>query len=340
MAERRVAAVVSFRLGGTDGVSVEAAKWMGALRQLGYQVQTVAGAGPVDVLLPGLAAGGALTPGASPPPLDVGELGSALKGADLVVVENLLSLPLNLPAQEAVTQVLASRPALLRHHDLPWQNARYAGAPDLHDDAAWVHVATTELSRGQLAQRGIRATVVPNCFDPDPPSGDRLGIRGALGLSSDDLLLLQPTRAIERKGVPRGIALAETLGGHYWLLGPAEEGYEPKLRELLDGATATWTWGVPEQMKSMHDAYAAADVVILPSSWEGFGNPPVEASLHRRPVAVGPYPVARELAAAGFVWFDADQPEALREWLRRPDVGLLDHNAEVARSKFSLRSLA
>ena len=50
-------AIVSFRLGGSDGVSVEAAKWAGAFGSLGLAVVTVAGSGPADHLLPGLAIG-------------------------------------------------------------------------------------------------------------------------------------------------------------------------------------------------------------------------------------------------------------------------------------------
>ena len=49
-------AVVSFRLGGTDGVSIEAAKWVGALRHLGHHVTTVAGSGSADCIIAGLAA--------------------------------------------------------------------------------------------------------------------------------------------------------------------------------------------------------------------------------------------------------------------------------------------
>ena len=85
------------------------------------------------------------------------ELASALDDADLVVVENLCSLPLNPPAAAAVADILRGRRAVLHHHDLPWQRARFAGAPPPPDDPAWLHVTINDLSRRQLADRGIGA---------------------------------------------------------------------------------------------------------------------------------------------------------------------------------------
>jgi glycosyltransferase involved in cell wall biosynthesis len=326
------AALVSFRLGGTDGVSVEAAKWEWALAQLGWTVTTVAGEGTADRLVPGLAmdAGG---------PPDRAELADALAPAEVVVVENLCSLPLNLGAARAAAAVLAGRKAVLHHHDLPWQRpalATVGGFPP--DDPAWRHVAINDLSRQELAGRGIAAVTVPNTFDPRPLPGYRARTRAALPAAPGERLLLQPTRAIPRKNVPGGLAVAEQLGATYWLLGPAEEGYGGELADLLGSSAVRTLLGRPHRMTPA-DAYAACDAVVLPSTWEGFGNPAVESALHRRPLVIGPYPVADELAARGFQWFSLDRAGDLAAWLGRPDQRLLDHNQAVARRHFSLETL-
>ena len=61
--------------------------------------------------------------------------------------------------------------------------------------------------------------------------------------------------------------------------------------------------------------------------------------MHHRPLAVGPYPVAAELAAFGFRWFAHDDPSAVAAFLAAPDRALLEHNHLVARRHFSLRDL-
>ncbi len=79
--------------------------------------------------------------------------------------------------------------------------------------------------------------------------------------------------------------------------------------------------------------------MLLPSFWEGFGNPSVESATHRRPLAIGSYPVAAELAAFGFRWFAADDPVPLGHWLDQPDQSLVEHNHLVAATWFNVADL-
>jgi mannosylglucosylglycerate synthase len=281
------------------------------------------------VVLPGLA-----WPAAAPPP-SPRELADALAGVDVVVVENLCSLPLNPDATAAVVTALRGRPALLHHHDLPWQRDRFAdvtGWPA--DDPAWAHVTINDLTRLQLAGREVTATTIYNGFDVDAWRGSGGPTRDALGIEPGTRLLLHPVRAIRRKDIPAAIALAEKLGATYWLTGPAEEDYAETLDEVLRSARCEVVHRPAPT--TMADAYAAADAVVYPSRWEGFGNPLVESALARRPLAVRRFPVAAELAALGFEWFPADDPGPLAAFLERPDDKLLERNRARALAYFGL----
>ena len=329
----RQAAIVSYRLGAADGVSVTAGQWIRALRDLGMRVRTVAGGGRPDVLVRGLALESRRPPSRR-------ELDRALGDADLVVADNICSLPMNRAVGEAVADYLRGRPAVLRHHDLPWERPRYAHLTSWPpDDPAWWHVTINDLARRALAvRRGIAATTIYHGFAERPCPRRRAAVRRRLKIA-DGPLVLQPTRAIARKGIDVGLALTAAVGGTYWLTGPTEDGYQAELDTLLAGG------GVPHRRRlplgvRMPGAYAACDVVAMPSSWEGFGLPLVEAALHRRPVAVGTFPVAKELARFGFRWFDAHDPGPLRAHLADPDPALADHNEAVARAHFGIDALA
>jgi glycosyltransferase involved in cell wall biosynthesis len=324
-------AIVSFRLGLTDGVSIVAQTWVDALRSFGFDVVTVAGEGPVDRIVSGLR-----MDGTDPP--STGEVERALRDADLVVVENLCTIPINLPAARIVARVLRGRPAILHHYDPAWQRERFASITELPpDDPAWVHVTINHLTTAEMAERGITATTIYNGFDARPRIGDRDGTRRRVELADHQRLFVHPVRAIERKGIPRAIALCEALDAAYWLVGPAEEGYGPELDRLIAQARCRI---IRAAISDPVDLYAAADAVVFPSTWEGFGNPPIEASLARKPVAVGAYPVGAELRSLGFRWFDSERAEDLARWLSKPDEALLDHNRSIAVEHFSLDAMA
>src|SRR5437763_5170381 len=340
----RTAVLLSYRLGGTDGVSVEAAKWEWALRTLGFTTRRVAGhlcdePRPDDVALPGIAIDA--PDGAA----DTRRLAIALDGADMVVAENVCSLPINPRASYAASDALARHPGrvVFHHHDLPWQRAELAAIPDLPPDLPGaLHVVVNNRSRDELAARGITAHTIHNTFDFDAPTGDRDAARAELGFAADELVVLQPTRAIPRKNVPGGLRFAEAVAGFvpgrpvvYWLPGPAEDGYE---RELAHAMATTTLRVVHGRAGRTVDAYAAADVVAFPSTWEGFGNPVIESVVARRPLAVHWYPVLDEILA-GVRVFSVDDAGEVAVWLRTPDHSLLEANRELARRGFSLADL-
>jgi mannosylglucosylglycerate synthase len=345
----RQAVTVSLRLGGDDGVSVEARKWTTALRELGFETRRVAGeiAGTAeadDIAIAGLAID-------TTEPVDHNALRHAVGGADLVIFDNIASLPLNVGAAEAVAATAAALRARVcfRHHDLPWQRRRLMHLerdfPPRVDGA--LHATINLRSRRELEARGYEgAATIHNYFDFDPPVGDRAETRKQFDFADDDLVLFHPARAIERKNVPGGLRFAQRLqllapdvNVRYWLAGPAEDGYGSTLERLIEHTPVPLTLG---RADDVIDAYAACDAVAFPSTWEGFGNPVIESIAVRRPCAAFPYPVLAEIHAAGVRTFSTERPDQVVKFLAEPleiRGRYHDVNRHRARISFDLAQL-
>jgi glycosyltransferase involved in cell wall biosynthesis len=341
-----VAVQLSYRLGGADGVAVEARKWEWALRELGFSVRRVAGqlddeGRHDDVTLPFLA----IDPPAEVPSAP-DDLAAALTGADLVIVENLCSLPINPDASGLATSVLDGHDGrvVFHHHDLPWQRAGLPTPDNVPPHRAnSLHVTINDHSRVQLENRGFEAITLRNAFDLDPAPGDREATRAQFGFAPNDVVLLQPTRAIPRKNIPAAIQFAAELARRepewpvrLWITGPAEDGYDDVFARLVAASDVPVTVG---RAASAPDAYAAADLILFPSTWEGFGNPVIESIAHRRPIAVGDYPVLDELRAFGVHLLSIDDVSGVDAWLRAPDSTVLEANVERVRPHCSLPDL-
>jgi mannosylglucosylglycerate synthase len=337
---------LSYRLGGADGVAVEARKWEWALRQLGFDVRRVAGElddapRADDVTLSFLAID---PPDDATPAAE--ELSAALAGVDLVIVENLCSLPINPDAANLAATVLDAHDGrvVFHHHDLPWQRAGLptpSNVPPHRPNS--LHVTINDHSRAQLENRGFEAATLRNAFELDPARGDRDTTRAEFGFAPTDVVLLQPTRAIPRKNIPAAIEFAAELARleperdvRLWITGPAEDGYDDVFARLVAHSEVPITVG---RAASAADAYAAADLILFPSTWEGFGNPVIESIAHRRPIAVGHYPVLDELRGFGVVLLSIDDVAAVQAWLRSPDPAVLEANVENVRPHCSLADL-
>jgi glycosyltransferase involved in cell wall biosynthesis len=268
-----------------------------------------------------------------------------------VIIDNLCSLPLNLDAARAVARAAGSHGGRIcfRHHDLPWQRRHLthleAEFPPRVEGA--LHATINLRSRRELHARGFAdAVTIHNYFDLDPTFGDRAATRKDFDFVDDDFVLFQPARAIERKNVPGAVrfaqqldALAPELRLRLWVSGPAEDGYAPVLDKIIERATLPITVG---RAPTAADAYAAADLVLFPSTWEGFGNPVVESIAYRRACAAYPYPVLAEMVAAGIRVFSTQQPESVKKFLNdTPEVRerYFDANVHRARVSYSLADL-
>ena len=208
--------------------------------------------------------------------------------------------------------VLRGRPAVLHHHDPPWQ--RPAVGPRHRAAARRPGLAPRHHQpphrRRRWRDRGIPATTIYNGFDVDGRAGDRAATRAGLGVRRDERLVVHPVRAIERKDVPAAVALAEALDATYWLLGPAEDGYEDELARILCAAPGAgcstgrrrvaWPTPTPPATPSRSPRPGRASATRR-------SRPPSTAA----PWRSGPYPVADELRALGFRWFDPERPDGL-----------------------------
>ena len=143
------------------------------------------------------------------------ELADAIAGADLVIVENLCSLPINPDASSLAATVLAAHEGrvVFHHHDLPWQRAGLA-------DASRRAAAPTELAArhhqrplARAARRTAASTRSPFATRSIsiPHAANANATRAEFGFAPDDVVLLQPTRAIPRKNVPAAIEFAAEL---------------------------------------------------------------------------------------------------------------------------------
>lgn len=253
---------------------------------------------------------------------------------EVLIPENILSLPMHIPFGIAMTEVIAETglPVIAHHHDFYWERERYTLSsvtdyfhssfpPALHGIE---HVVINSMAQKELARRlGIPSAIIPNVlnFEIPPPGIDDFNkdLRKDIGLSDDDIFILQPTRIVARKGIEHAIELVRKLNdpkAKLVITHPAgDEGnaYFKMIKERIEdakidvrfiadkiGETRGYT---PDGKKiyTLFDIYPHADLVTYPSYYEGFGNAFLEAIYFRKPVVVNSYAVyARDIDPLGF----------------------------------------
>jgi glycosyltransferase involved in cell wall biosynthesis len=241
---------------------------------------------------------------------------------DLLVAENILTIPMHIPLGIALTEIIAETdiPTIAHHHDFYWERTRYAvNAVGDYLRMAFPpklpsieHVVINSAAQEALALRtGVSSIIIPNVLDfENPPSINESHTDAfwqSIGLQKDDVKILQPTRIVQRKGIEHAITLVEELNDpRYKLIISHEAGdegldYAEWIREDAKER------GVDLRMVNIHmsdpmnpdvnhketyslwDVYPHADFITYPSLYEGFGNAFLEAVYFKKPLLINRY---------------------------------------------------
>ena len=393
---------ISTRFKGTDGVSLEAEKWASIVREFGHIAGELDRDAQSSMLVPeaffGHPAAEALTRALFSAQKRSRLLTNALHkqkdflkdklyefidrfDIDLMIPENALSIPMHLPLGMALTELIAETgiPTIAHHHDFSWERPKFlsnacqdilnmAFPPDLPSIR---HVVISTIAQAELAaRRSVAASVVYNVMDfekkPPRPSESDSEFRAAMGFDKDDLLILQPTRVVQHKGIEQAISLIRMLNlpKARLIVSHSLNDEGPSYAEWLEkwarreGVTLNFIYdrlqedsareGSGTQLYSLRDVYPHADLVTYPSTFEGFGNAFLEAVYYSKPILVNRYPVfIVDIESKGFdvVAMDGYLTDSalakVREVLTDPERRrrMAENNLAVARKHFSFQIL-
>jgi glycosyltransferase involved in cell wall biosynthesis len=403
--QNRHIGIISTRIAGTDGVSLETEKWAAVLEKEGftcfyfageldrpaevsYRVEEAHFTHPdiqdiyincFDVEIRSRSTTDKLHRIKN---LLKDHLESFVKQFDIsmLLIENALTIPLNLPLGVALTEYIMETgiPTIAHHHDFYWERDRFtnnaiadylslAFPPNLPSIR---HVVINSHADAQLSLRtGISSLVCPNVMDfanpPEPPDDYTADVRQALGVADDELLVLQPPRVVQRKGIEHAIELVHRMGRKAKLIishASGDEGYDYELRlreySKLMGVNTLFVSDIINEHRGMtedgrkiytlDDIYPYADLVTYPSTFEGFGNAFLEAVYFRKPVVVNNYSIYhKDIKPKGFQVIEIDgyvTEAAVQQTNRvlndqRMCKRMVDHNYELGRQFFSYEVL-
>jgi glycosyltransferase involved in cell wall biosynthesis len=365
--------IFHYKVGGTDGVSLEIDKWKRVLEEMGHSVHLCAGdLGTVEGTLieemyhhrPEAERLNYNTfcqlrdyDGEAAYMAEMERVTQAIerklrrfvaeKGIDFLIPQNVWSVAASPPLAIALARVMRDLrlPVLAHHHDFYWERVdgvalTCGAAVEIADkylpprSPLIQHVVINSLAQQELFERkGLEASVVPNVFDFDERPWQRDGYNqdlcNRIGLRRNDVLILQATRIVQRKGIELAVEFVKALGsrerrarlqqrGLYdgrsfdddsrivlVLAGYSEdptERYLSLLKQKIEraGIDALFIGDLVAgrrqtrdggKIYSLWDTYVFADFVTYPSLWEGWGNQFLETLRARLPLMLFEYPV-------------------------------------------------
>ena len=393
---------IATRFAGTDGVSLEAAKWAEVLSESGHHCFWFAGELDKPTAISELVPEAHFQTDrnqeiiqavfghkARPPAITdaIHDLRYFLRGRlhefirrfelDMLIVQNALTIPLQIPLGLALSEVIAETliPTIAHHHDFYWERVRFslnavgdylrmAFPPRLNNIE---HVVINSTAQEELAHRkGLSSIIIPNVLDFAHPPNAHLtsssDLRDSLGVGGDDIMILQPTRVVQRKGIEHAIELVKELddprcklvishaagdeGFDYveWLKEDARKmGVDLRFLESPEISSDAPVHDVFRHL-SLWDIYPHADFITYPSLYEGFGNAFLEAIYFKKPLLINRYAIfVKDIEPQGFDLVVMDgyltgrNVAAVRDILNSPArrEQMVVHNYQIAARHYS-----
>ncbi len=371
MSQRYKIGIIHYRVGRTDGVSLEIAKRKEILTSLGHEVHMIAGefSNGHDYLVPELEADlpkiieikenafsyykrNSLTP--EKLMQSINSISNSIKESfllyhqenkfDLLLIHNIFSFSLHLPAAKAFAEIVAEEniPVIATNHDYYWERKEYMKVSSkqvqdfLDTYIPYQHPLISYISINSIAQkelkkrRNIDSSVIGDVLDFNKPAWQiddyNKNFLSDIGAKENDLIILQATRIVKRKGIELAIDIVkeitkrkhELIGKKLYngktitddsdivLLLPgftelADKAYRVKIEQKIRKANIKALFindfiGAVRKTNShkkysLWDSYAHADLVTYPSLFEGWGNQFIEAVFAKKPIILFEYSV-------------------------------------------------
>ena len=362
-------ALCHFRVGETDGVSLEMDKWKLVLEKLGHTVIYIAGSKGVlknveiiEELHYNDATNNKVVENAyvkfhsyknkaefkQEIESEAKSIETKLieiinnKKIDLLMVNNMFSLGWNLSAGLGFSNAIKNSDVkcLCHHHDFHWEREKYSHPtcsfvqdylntifPPVHPRIK--HVVINNIAKNELfKRRGIESTVVPNVFEFDNNwvvDDYNEDFRASFGIKNNDLIILQATRIVARKGIELALDFVAELDANkqklvgkklynnqvfeadssivFLMVGLNEDDpYFEKIMAYAKSKNINIKWvnefvdherhqNNSKKIYSLWDCYANCDIVTYTSLLEGWGNQFIEALVAKKIVISYQYPV-------------------------------------------------
>ncbi len=286
---------------------------------------------------------------------------------DALLVHNIFSHGRHIAAASAFTRIAQKTelPIISTNHDYYWEREEYQHptSPEIQEYLTTyippklpniTHVSINSIARERLLElRGIDSVVFPDIFDfcqpqwqPHQFNSDFLK---TIGVQPHDLIVLQATRIVQRKGIELAIHFVEELSRRkrefigkslyngkkifgdseiiFLLAGYAEDSAKSYLEKLkreirrknirakfVHRYIGAQRSAGPPKIYSLWDAYVYADLITYPSLYEGWGNQFIEAVFARKPVVLFEYPVfERDIQPEGYAYISLGNQYDTRE---------------------------